>query len=275
MSELKIPTPVIGVVGDVLGCHYYSHTRLNTLFMEHGAPGESPQGNCVTKCTEWLKRCNADAQVDALLVLGGVIEDFMEFEIGNHGPDDWKRDRDRVTKVLTKNGLSYLPGGRIVASGTAPSAMSIREILRSKDLGGVEAEFRRALDSVASDPPAAVTAACALLESLCKAYIEDEGFSMPPKQTLKPLWKAVSDHLGFDPAQLADDDLKRILSGLTSLVDGIASLRTHAGSAHGRGRKAYRIEPRHARLAINGAHALALFVLETWEKQGSADLTRQ
>lgn len=266
MSKLKIPTPVIGVVGEVLGLHYYSHNRLNALFMEHGAPGEAPPGSCVTKCTEWLKQCNGNAQVDALSVLGGVIEDFMEFEIPEHGSDNWEKGRDRVTKVLTKNGLSYLAGGRIVTSGTAPSANSLRDILRSQDMVGVMAEFQRALDTVAGDPPAGVTAACALLESLCKVYIEDENLPMPPKQTLKPLWKVVSDHLGFDPSRLADDDLKRILSGLTSIVDGIASLRTHAGSAHGRGRNAYRIEPRHARLAINGAHALALFVLETWHK---------
>ena len=158
MSELKIPTPVIGVVGDVLGRHYYSHTRLNTLFMEHGAPGEPPAENCVTKCTEWLKRCNRDVQVDALSVLGGVIQDFMEFEISGYDRADWQTGRDRLTKVLTRNSLSYLPGGRIVVSGTAPSAKSLREILRCQEMGAVDSEFQRALDSVVSDPPTGVTA---------------------------------------------------------------------------------------------------------------------
>jgi len=267
MSEFSIPTPVIGVVEEVLGKHYYSHTRLNTIFMEHAAPGEPPAGNCVTKCTEWLKRCNADPEVNALSVLGGVIEDFMEFPITDYGGEDWQEARKRVNRVLSRNGLSYLPGGQVVASATGPSTKSLHDILGSRDLGAVEAEFKRALAAVATDPPSGVTAACALLESLCKVYIEDEGLPVPSKQTLKPLWKVVSDHLGFDPSKLADNDLKRILSGLTSIVDGIASLRTHAGSAHGRGRSAYRVEPRHARLAINGAHTVALFVLETWEKR--------
>ena len=262
---MRIPTPVIGVVGELIGSHYYSHSKLNTLFMEHGAPGDVPDGNCVDKCVDWLKRANDDPDTDAFGVLGGVIEDYMEFDIGEYGDDRWKKGRERLQKVLAKNGLSYLPGGTIAVAGTTPSARSLRDMLAGGDLGAIETEFRRAIDSVEADPPAGITAASALVEALCKVYIEDEGLSMPSKETLKPLWSTVSKHIGLDPAQVADDDIKRILSGLTSVVDGIASLRTHIGSAHGRGRKPYRVSPRHARLAINSAHTLALFVLETWK----------
>ena len=57
-----------------------------------------------------------------------------------------------------------------------------------------------------------------------------------------------------------------MLSGILSVVDGIGALRTHASSAHGEGRKLYKLKPRHARLAIHSAHTLALFVLETWDE---------
>ena len=249
----------------MLGNYYYNHTELNTLFLEHDAPGEPPEGNCVTKCTEWLKQCNEDPNVNALEVLAGVIEDYMEFEISEYDSSSWAEGRERLKRVLAKNSLSYLPGGTIVVAGTTPCARSLRETLSARDFAAVETEFQRALDSVEADPPAGITAACALTEALCKVYIEDEALDMPTKQSLKPLWNIVSKHIGFDPAEVADDDLKRILSGLTSVVDGLASLRTHIGSAHGRGRKIYRVDPRHARLAINSAHTLAHFVLETWE----------
>src|SRR5690606_11392519 len=199
---------------------------------------------------EWLKRCNEDPSVDAFEVLGGVIEDFMEFEISEYDKE-WAERRKRVQRVLAKNSLSYLPGGIVVFAGTTPSARSLQEILSARDFAAIDKEFQRALDSVEADPPAGITAACALAEALCKVYIEDEGLAMPSKETRKPLWGAVSHHIGFNPAEVADDDLKRILSGLTSIVDGLASLRTHVGSAHGRGRKMYRVDPRHARLAIN------------------------
>jgi hypothetical protein len=98
-----------------------------------------------------------------------------------------------------------------------------------------------------------------------KTYIEDEGLDMPSGETIKPLWSLVSKHLGFDLSSIPDDDLKRILSGLISIVEGLGSLRTHAGSAHGHGRKSYRVTARHARLALNATYALTTFLLETWD----------
>ena len=112
-----------------------------------------------------------------------------------------------------------------------------------------------------------MSAASNILESLCKVYIDDEGLDKPAKQDLKPVWAIVRKHLGFDPSQIEDQDPQTILTGLISIVDGIGALRTHASSAHGAGRKSYKLEPRHARLAIHSAHTVALFVLESWKKK--------
>ena len=274
MGDRKIPNPVIAVVADVLGSHYYNHTRLNTLFAEAGAPGDPPAGNCVQKCDQWLKVCNADPAVDAFGVLGKVVENFMELE---RNPSPWDPSppgedpgKKRVRDILARYGLSYAPGGLILGAGSSPASKSLQELLRAKDLPGVEKEFQRALATVETDPPAGVTAACSLLEALFKVYIEDEGLELPAKQTIGDLYKVVRDHLRLDPAHVAEQDLKRILSGLISLVDGIGALRTHTGSAHGHGRQGYRLQSRHARLAINGAHTLAFFILETWSHREEA-----
>lgn len=130
----------------------------------------------------------------------------------------------------------------------------------------IEIEYERAYKSIESDPPAALTAACAILESVCKCYLEDEGLTLPNKQVLGTLWPEVANQLGLSPKSVADDDLKRILQGLFSIGDGVAALRTHQGSAHGKSEaKSYKLEPRHARLAVHAAHTMAMFVLETWE----------
>lgn len=68
----------------------------------------------------------------------------------------------------------------------------------------------------------------------------------------------------MDPSLVSDDDKKRILSGLSSIVDGVGSLRTHAGSAHGHGRSQPPVTPSDARLAINAAHTLTVYVIELW-----------
>lgn len=70
----NIPNSVVGAVSSVIAAHYYSHITLNSLFMESGAPGDVPDGNCETKCSRWLQRCNEDPSINALEVLGTVIQ---------------------------------------------------------------------------------------------------------------------------------------------------------------------------------------------------------
>jgi hypothetical protein len=76
----KIPNSVIGAVYSVLAEYYYSHSTLNSLFMEGCAPGGVPEGNCETKCSNWLRRCNDDSTVNPMHVLGLVIQKFMDLK---------------------------------------------------------------------------------------------------------------------------------------------------------------------------------------------------
>jgi hypothetical protein len=263
-----IPNPVIAVVADVIGTHYYNHSKLNTLFMEAGAPGEPPEGNCVQKCLSWLKRVNDTPEVDPLKVLGGVLFQFME--TGGGGSNYYyggtlKATQERVRSVLSRCALTYQEYGIVLAGGDAPPVASLNEALRRRDLPTLEIEFKRALDTLEQDPPAALTAASSILESLFKVILEEEGTPLPQKETIKPLWAAVQDRLGLSPATVSEEDVRRVLSGLTSIVDGIGALRTHAGSAHGHGKEMYKVLPHQARLVVHAAHTLCLFVLETWE----------
>jgi Abortive infection C-terminus len=265
---MQIPKSMIDLTSEILGGHY-SHNGLNSLFLECGAPGETPLGNKVDKCSTWLKLTNAESRVDPLRVLGKLLEYYMDYEIpdSNFNIVQWVENRERIHRALARHGLVYEFGGMVLATHGSSPRRALNHILRARDLPGVEEEFRRIEGAIDPDPRGALTAACALLESLFKIYIEDEALEMPRDQTIKPLWSVVSKELGLDPASLPDDDLKRILSGLTSVVDGLGALRTHAGSAHGRGRIKYRPEPRHARVVANSACTLATFVLETWEKR--------
>lgn len=265
----RIPQPVCVVVGDVLGGFYFNHRELETLFLEHGAPAAVPPGNCVEKVTRWLTVVSRDATVDACTILGGVLKHFMDdaTQLAARPGVDVDKGRQRVRATLARHGMSYISGGRILGAAVGPPTKSLETILRARDLQAISVEFDRALQNVETDPAAAITAACSVLEALFKVYIEDEGLEPPGELTVKPLWKVVHKHIGFDPARVEDEDLKKILSGLASIVDGLGALRTHAGSAHGRGRKAYRVAPRHARLAIHAAHSLATFVLETWDQR--------
>ena len=259
-------------MGDVLGAYCYSHRLINNLFIEKGAPGDPPIGNCGQKCQQWLTRASDDGHVDAYGLLGGVLEKFMEADIVHNyqNMEALESARERVRSILARHGLSYHGGGKIIGAKSGLATRSLENILRARDLTALETEFNRALSYVDTDPPACITAACAIIESLCKVYIEDEKLQAPSEQTIKPLWKVVQGHLGLDPSQMADDDIKRILSGLTSVIDGIGALRTHTGSAHGRGRRPYKLLSRHARITLNSAHTVAVFLIETWDAKKNA-----
>lgn len=67
-----------------------------------------------------------------------------------------------------------------------------------------------------------------------------------------------------EPDKEQEEDVRTVLVGLGAIVDGLGSLRTHKGSAHGHEQRSYTMKPRHARLASHAAFTFATFVLETW-----------
>lgn len=275
MSEDKIPNPLIAEVSDALAW-YHTHSELGIVFQRSGAPGDPPPGNKIGKCSVWLRRSNSDEAVSPLAVLGGVLEEFLEKDPSScYSGQELQQRQDRVKQALTRYGLAYQSGGRILGGKAATPTRTLQTIIRSRDLGGLETEFTRTLGSVDSDPPSAATAASAIIESLCKVYIEDSQLPMPSDQSIKPLWKVVQSHLGLNPGSVADQDLARLLGSLSGIVDAVGAFRTHAGSAHGRGRSMTALKPAHARLAIHAAHTLATFVLETWSGQSGCSASSQ
>lgn len=259
----QIPNSVIGATASVIGKHYYSHSKLETLFMESGAPGEPPLGNCESKCAAWLRRCNEDENVNAMDVLGGVIRDFLELDL--HSPEVQK-GQQRIHDALSKNSLSYQTNGRVSLAGATPVAATLNDLLKRGDFVSVEREFERAYQQLEGDPHAAITAACAIIEALCKTYIESFELEMPSKQSVVPLWRTVQAHLGLSPDATLAEDQRKVLQGLASIVDGIGAFRTHIGSAHGRGMSPPDLTISEARLAVNAAHTIVTFIMERWHR---------
>lgn len=261
-----IPPSIIGTVSPILA-EVYTHAQLNALFMAAGFPGDEPEGNKIEKCRKWLRRANTDSSAP-LKMFGTLIGEFMDAE-----PSLWVMDRssggdlrERITAALAREGLGYTRGGYIHGASLSGPSRSFAERIKDQGVQAIEIEYDRAYKTIESDPGAAVTAACAILESVCKYYLEEQGIAFPKKQVLGTLWPEVANHLGLSPKDVADDDLKRILQGLYSIGDGVAAFRTHKGSAHGQSdAKGYRVAPRHARLAVHAAHTMAMFVLETWD----------
>jgi hypothetical protein len=65
-------------------------------------------------------------------------------------------------------GFVYLKGGYIATVGETAVSKTLQDIIRARDLPGLQTEFDRIYGNVESDPASAITASCALLESLSK-----------------------------------------------------------------------------------------------------------
>jgi hypothetical protein len=260
----QIPNSVIGAVSSVIAARYYSHSKLNSLFLEAGAPGDAPDGNCETKCAAWLRRCNEDLAIDAFAVLGRIVQPFMDIPETDQ-QQEVAAGQTRIRDALARSQLAYQLNGYISFAGASPAARTLADYLRAGDYASIDAEFDRALRQLDRDPHAAITAACSIIEAVCKTCLDTLGVDLPTSQTVVPLWRAVQPHLGLNMNPILSDDQKRILQGLASVVDGIGAYRTHIGSAHGRGVNPPPIEVSEARLAVNAAHTLVAFIMERWQ----------
>jgi hypothetical protein len=274
----KLPSPLIATVSEIISQHY-SHATLDRQFMYANAPGEAPDGSKLAKTQDWLIRCNKDFKTTPFQVLGKLIEDYMDEELPRPSNCPWDTQpdpieqkqqncREKIKSVLATYGYYYFPGGVIRKSGSIGPTRTLENVLQNMDLAAVDAEFKRTMDNIEKDPPAALTGACAILESICKIYIKEKNLPKPKDQSIKPLWNTVRKDLGLNPEHIQDQDLLKIITGTISIVDGIGALRTHAGSAHGREKIRYRLKPRHIRLAIHASHTLVTFIIETWAEKG-------
>ena len=149
---------------------------------------------------------------------------------------------------------------------------ALSDTANTLDFDTVSRDLERALASAKHDPEDAVTAACSTVESVCRSILIESAQPLPDKKDIKGLFNAVKKPLGLsndrtDLDSLIADDVRKVLNGLATVVEGIGALRTHGGDAHGRERGYSRIDQRIASLAIHAASTVALFLIETWRRK--------
>lgn len=148
----------------------------------------------------------------------------------------------------------------------------LNNITNELDLDTVQRDLDRALTYLNSDPETAVTSACSTVESVCRTILVEIGKEFPAKKDIKSLYNAVREPLGLAPDKtdihpIIADDVRKVLSGFATSIEGIGALRTHGSGAHGREKAYPRIDARIARLAVNSASTLSLFLIETWQRK--------
>lgn len=168
-----------------------------------------------------------------------------------------------VIICLEQNG--YRVDGYSILPGPATPLASLQGHLERINSQSVLDDWQRMLTAVDTDPEDAITAARALVESVCKSVLDDLQLAYEDKWDLGRLYKEAAGALQLSPGGFHEQVFKQILSGMFSAAAGLAEVRNALGDAHGKGKRPVRALPRHARLAVNAAGTLAVFLLETLE----------
>jgi hypothetical protein len=256
-------TPPIGI--------YRSASKLESFMRGCNVAMNVGGGSRLPALIEALERANLSGDQT---VLKNIIERAADPRDFLSGPDKLQAVMDYLNARLVYDGLELQRVGQQVRLGTPGRSSSVVDALVSAvviiDFDTVSRDLDRALSSAENDPEDAVTSACSVVESVCRSVLIELGLPLPPKKDIQGLYQAVREPLGLTPdkAGVADDianDVRTILGGLNSVVNGVGALRTHGGDAHGRERGYRRIDPRIARLAIHSASTVSLFLVETWQ----------
>lgn len=224
-------------------------------------------GSRVPSVRELLDGINARPGGEALIA--EVVEQVADPRDYLDSPGKTEAVADYLNARLALDGFDLRRQGqryrlvRVAAEPTAASAL--KTSIEAFDLDSVQRDFDRALTE--GDPEDAITAACSMVESVCKCLLDLMGKEHPAKQDIQGLAKEVSRHLELSPDRPGiGPDVRQVLGGLATVAAGLGALRTHGGDAHGHGKGAGRADARIARLAVHSASTLSLFFIETWQR---------
>jgi hypothetical protein len=117
--------------------------------------------------------------------------------------------------------------------------------------------------AIEGDPALAIGSAKEFVESICKGILAARQRLPRGTETLPQLVKATRETLNLSVSAQTGETLRQTLSGLASVTQGIAELRGQLGSGHGHLPDAARPTSSVARLSVNTAVALGVFLYET------------
>jgi hypothetical protein len=173
-------------------------------------------------------------------------------------------------QIVEKARLSGKPVfiGRYVGVGVTPAVSAAKTMLGGTDPGYLFQQITRMEAAVGNDPALAIGTAKELVETCCKTILEARGVTCAKSADIPELIKLTAKALELTPDDIPDkakavDTIKRLLSNLATITQGIAELRNHYGTGHGKAAGTKGLGSRHAKLAVGAASTLAVFLAET------------
>lgn len=174
---------------------------------------------------------------------------------------------ERMINVLKRDGLQWVDG-RIVTETGMPSLEDIKEAAAEFDARHLSEQIRRLEQSVDVDPALAIGTAKELVETCCRTILAERGKPVTRTPDLPTLTKQTLRELALVPEGVPEqakgaEVIKRLLSNLATICQGLAEIRGLYGTGHGKDGRTQGMKPRHAKLAVGAAATLATFLFDT------------
>lgn len=258
------------IAGDTAGWPYRSGPDLVRFFNEYGFRDVYAQGfpTRYIFAEEKLKDLNNKD------ILKDVFKDMLDGRNWLNSNKDLNSVEQCAAEVnaivqhdnieVIKDGLYYkarlLSGGLIELEVPFKKASDITEI-------AIEEQIKKCREKITSgDYDGAITNARSLVETLLTSIEKDlDPNASEPDGDLVRTFNRVRTLLNLDPSRKdISDALKQVLSGLSSIIHGLATMRNKMSDAHA---TCYKPARHHAKLAVNSAKTLADFLFETMAYQ--------
>lgn len=184
-----------------------------------------------------------------------------------------KRDGYQIVERTQISGKPVFVA-QYIGTAPTPAVSAARQTLGTLDPGYIAQQITRMEAAVAGDPDLAIGTAKELVETCCKTILQEKSIQSPTNADLPQLLRLTCKNLSLIPQDIPDkakaaDTIKRLLSNLGTIGQGLAELRNLHGTGHGKVAKTKGLTPRHAKLAVGAASTLAVFLIETYLEQRS------
>lgn len=164
--------------------------------------------------------------------------------------------------------------GRYIGIGVTPGLSVAREALLSTDPTYIAQQITRMEAAISNDPALAIGTAKELVETCCKTILKERKIAHGASVDIPELVKLTTKALELTPPDIpetarATETIKRLLSNLGTITQGLSELRNHYGTGHGKAAGTRGLSSRHAKLAVGAASTLAVFLAETHNERAS------
>ena len=181
-------------------------------------------------------------------------------QINNSKEPEYKKLYEKCKEVANR-----------IASDDQFTHEAVKNIQEAFSSEYIDKQIHLMMSMMNENPTEAIGKAKELIESCCKAILEENAQQYDKNWDVPKLVGTTMDYLKITPNHINEEvkeakSIKSILGSLRAIATGISELRNSYGSGHGKSPNYKGLEDRHARLAVGASFTLVQFLWDSHKR---------